>query len=51
MSNEILIVDDEDRIRRLLKLYLERESLKYMKQMMEMKHIEWQWNMTMLAFY
>ena len=26
MSNEILIVDDEDRIRRLLKLYLERES-------------------------
>ena len=24
--NEILIVDDEDRIRRLLKLYLERES-------------------------
>ena len=27
MSNEILIVDDEDRIRRLLKMYLERESL------------------------
>ncbi|MEJ7477476.1 response regulator, partial [Staphylococcus saprophyticus] len=26
MTNEILIVDDEDRIRRLLKLYLERES-------------------------
>ncbi|HDP3003933.1 TPA: two-component system response regulator SrrA [Staphylococcus aureus] len=26
MSNEILIVDDEDRIRRLLKMYLERES-------------------------
>ena len=26
MANEILIVDDEDRIRRLLKLYLERES-------------------------
>ena len=26
MMNEILIVDDEDRIRRLLKLYLERES-------------------------
>ncbi|MDU6092332.1 MAG: response regulator, partial [Staphylococcus lugdunensis] len=26
MSKEILIVDDEDRIRRLLKLYLERES-------------------------
>ena len=26
MSNEILVVDDEDRIRRLLKLYLERES-------------------------
>lgn len=24
MTNEILIVDDEDRIRRLLKLYLER---------------------------
>ena len=26
MTNEILIVDDEDRIRRLLKLYLKRES-------------------------
>lgn len=26
MWNEILIVDDEDRIRRLLKMYLERES-------------------------
>lgn len=26
MPNEILVVDDEDRIRRLLKLYLERES-------------------------
>ena len=34
MTNEILIVDDEDRIRRLLKLYLERESLKFMKQEM-----------------
>ena len=29
MANEILIVDDEDRIRRLLKLYLERESLNH----------------------
>ena len=26
MPNEILVVDDEDRIRRLLRLYLERES-------------------------
>ena len=31
MSKEILIVDDEDRIRRLLKLYLERDLLTFMR--------------------
>ena len=51
MTNEILIVDDEDRIRRLLKLYLERESLKHMKQEMVKKHINLLWKMTMRAFF
>ena len=37
MTNEILIVDDEDRIRRLLKLYLEENLLKFMKQEMVKK--------------
>ena len=38
MTNEILIVDDEDRIRRLLKLYLEKNRLRFMKQVMAKKH-------------
>ena len=34
---KIFIVDDEERIRRLLKMYLEREEYSLMKQRMEMK--------------
>ena len=51
MANEILIVDDEDRIRRLLKLYLERESLKSMKLVMVRKLINLRWIITMRAFF
>ncbi len=51
MSNEILIVDDEDRIRRLLKMYLERESLKSMKQVMAKRLMNLQWRIIMLAYY
>ena len=50
MMNEILIVDDEDRIRRLLKLYLEENRLLSMKQVME-KHMNLLWKMTMRAFF
>ena len=41
MSKEILIVDDEDRIRRLLKLYLERESLTFMRLVTAKKPMPW----------
>ena len=51
MANEILIVDDEDRIRRLLKLYLERESLKSMKQVMGKRLMSLRWRITMRAFF
>ncbi|SUL27543.1 transcriptional regulator srrA [Staphylococcus aureus] len=51
MSNEILIVDDEDRIRRLLKMYLERDLLKSMKQVMAKRLMNLQWRIIMLAYY
>ena len=51
MMNEILIVDDEDRIRRLLKLYLEENRLLSMKQVMVEKHMNLLWKMTMRAFF
>lgn len=51
MSNEILIVDDEDRIRRLLKMYLERESFESMKQVMAKRLMNLQWRIIMLAYY
>ena len=50
MANEILIVDDEDRIRRLLKLYLERSfeihEASNGKELMSLR-----WRITMRAFF
>lgn len=51
MSNEILIVDDEDRIRRLLKMYLERESFEIHEQVMAKRLMNLQWRIIMLAYY
>ena len=51
MMNEILIVDDEDRIRRLLKLYLERESFTIHEASDGEKHMNLLWKMTMRAFF
>ena len=51
MSNEILIVDDEDRIRRLLKMYLERESFEIHEAVMGKKLMILQWRIIMLAYY
>lgn len=34
----VLVVDDEDRIRRLLKMYLERENYRIEKLVMVIKH-------------
>ncbi|SUK94548.1 transcriptional regulator srrA [Staphylococcus aureus] len=51
MSNEILIVDDEDRIRRLLKMYLERESFEIHEASMAKRLMNLQWRIIMLAYY
>ena len=50
MANEILIVDDEDRIRRLLKLYLERESFE-IHEASNGKGMSLRWRITMRAFF
>ena len=42
MTEKILVVDDEERIRKLLNLYLTREGMKLRKPVTAKPHLSWQ---------